>query len=185
MKQAMISAYLRYYQARLGGVGLAGLVLIVCAVGFWFLQIAPTRQAVADLETRVAANHLAMQSVEPGAAPVVLTDEQRLLAYFDAFPTEEQTPQSLGNVFKSASQLGLILQTGEYTLTVVPGSRLKRYRVTLPVKGQWIQILGFASNVLRAVPSAALENASFKREKIDDGQVEAKLVFQFFVNTKP
>ncbi len=185
MKQSLLSAYLRYYRGRLGWVGLGGFALVLTALALWFLQVEPARLALAELQTRVAANQHAIQNLGTESTPMELTDEQHLLAFFDAFPADDQTPRALSSLFKSAAQSGLSLDTGEYTLTFVPGSRLKQYRVSLPVRGKLVQVLGFTSKVLQAVPSGALENASFKREKIDDSQVEAKLVFQFFVSAKP
>ena len=61
---------------------------------------------------------------------------------------------------------------------------MKKYRITLPVKGELVQILSFISGVIKAAPSSALEDVTFKREKVEDSQVEAKLVFIFFVNTE-
>jgi Tfp pilus assembly protein PilO len=185
MTQSMLLAYLRYYQGRLGWIGLGGLLAVIAAVALWFLQLAPARMELEALQARVAANRVAIQTAEVSATTAALTDDERLLAFFNEFPAEEKMPQMLSELFRSAAESGLSLETGEYTLTVIPGSRLKQYRVTLPVKGPLVQILALSSNFLKAVPSAALENASFKREKIDDAQIEAKLVIQFFVKAKP
>ena len=39
--------------------------------------------------------------------------------------------------------------------------------------------------VLKDNTTLALENAAFKRDKVDDAAVEAKLVFVVFVDTQP
>lgn len=186
MNQQLVTAYLRYYLGRLGWVGLVGVALIAGALSVWFVRVLPAQTAIADLEVKVAANRSKVAEVVAGGEhKEELTDEQKLLAFFASFPVEGQTPQTLNNLYKSAAHAGISLDTGEYAMAAVPGSRLKQYRVTLPVKGELIQILAFTGGVLKAAPNGALENAAFKREKIDDAQVDAKLVFQFFVNPKP
>jgi hypothetical protein len=77
------------------------------------------------------------------------------------------------------------LETGEYTWLQTGPERLARYRIALPVKGSFKQVLGFMDLVLQSNATLALENASFKRDKVDDATVEAKLVFLVYVDTQP
>ena len=78
-----------------------------------------------------------------------------------------------------------MLETGEYAWLQTGTERLARYRITLPVKGTFKQVLGFMDIVLKDNTTLALENAAFKRDKVDDEAVEAKLVFIVFVDTQP
>jgi hypothetical protein len=52
----------------------------------------------------------------------------------------------------------------------------------LPVKGSYIQIRKFIVKVLNSVPSAALEEVSFKRDAISKGELEAKIRFSIYMN---
>lgn len=185
MSQQILIAYGRYYLNRLGRVGVAGVVLLLAGLTLCLLHVLPQRDATAALERKVAANNILMaRATDPNNKPV-LSDAQKLERYFASFPHEDHAADALGSVYKSAQHAGVSLDTGEYLLTAPPGNRLKQYRVTLPVKGELIQILAFISGVLKAVPNGALENVSFKRDKIDDPQIDAKLVFEFFVTAAP
>lgn len=185
MSQQTFIAYGRYYLIRLGRVGVAGVLLLVGALAFWFLRVQPEQSVLASLERKVAANRQAIGRAADPARQPELSDVQKLDRFFRSFPTEEHTSEALDILYKSAQRAGVALDTGEYAVTATPGNRLKQYRVTLPVKGELTQILAFVSGVLRAAPNGALENVSFKRDKIDDPQIDAKLVFQFFVTAAP
>jgi hypothetical protein len=69
------------------------------------------------------------------------------------------------------------LQTG--------AERLARFRVSLPLKGTFKQVLGMMDTVLQENNTVALENVTFKRDKVDDQAVEAKVVFLVFLDSKP
>ena len=47
--------------------------------------------------------------------------------------------------------------------------------MTLPVSGSYEQVRGFIAAALRDVPSLALDDIEFQREKIGDAQLETKV----------
>jgi hypothetical protein len=129
---------------------------------------------------------LQLQDAQKNALPAnsALGREEQVEIFYHAFPPESQVPGSLGQIYQAAEKQGLVLETGEYTRTRTGADRLIRYRVMLPVKGTFKQVLAFMDKVLKD-PALALENATFKRDKVDDVLVEAKLSFVIFVNSKP
>ena len=56
------------------------------------------------------------------------------------------------------------------------------YEVDLPVKGSYVQIRKFIVKVLNAMPSAALEEVSFKRESVGSGELEARIRFTIYMS---
>jgi Tfp pilus assembly protein PilO len=114
-----------------------------------------------------------------------LNKEEQLDLFYKTFPDELQVPDLLQKMFQAASKIGLTLETAEYSLIQTGSERLVRYRVTLPLKGSFKQMLDFMDTVLKQNGAIALENASFKREKVDDAAVEAKLVFVVLVDSRP
>lgn len=184
MNHQKLIAYIRYYLESLGWVGMAGLGLIGLAIAGWFVQVQPQQQALADLQDHIAVNRTKINAIVGIPKPLVMTESQKIEAFFHSFPSDAEAPNLLRRMFKAAGRSGISLETGEYAVVDVQNSHLKQYRVTLPVKGELVQILAFISGVIKAAPTSALEDVTFRREKIEDGQVDAKLVFIFFVNTE-
>ncbi len=71
----------------------------------------------------------------------------------------------------------LLLEKGEYKLSREADFRLARYQVTLPVSGDYARVRGFVNDVLEAVPSAALDELTLKRESVDQPELEARVRF--------
>jgi hypothetical protein len=114
-----------------------------------------------------------------------LNREEQLRVFYMNFASADKLPDTLRVLYKAAEKQGLILETGEYTRVQNAGERLARYRVGLPVKGSFKQVLSFMDLVLKDNATVALENAAFKRDKVDDAMVEAKLMFTLFVDAQP
>jgi hypothetical protein len=105
--------------------------------------------------------------------------------FYNSFPVGDKVPDALKRIYRAADKQELFLETGEYSWLQTGSERLARYRVSLPVKGSFKQVLGFMDMALQDNKSLALENASFKRDKVDDDTVEAKLVFVIYADLKP
>ena len=57
--------------------------------------------------------------------------------------------------------------------------------MALPLKGSFKQLINFVDRALKADNTVALESASFKRDKVSDDNVDARLVFVLFVDSTP
>ena len=53
--------------------------------------------------------------------------------------------------------------------------------MTLPVSGDYTKVRGFVNDVLEAVPSAALDELTLKRESIDMPELESRVRFTLFL----
>jgi hypothetical protein len=169
---------------QIGGLGLAGLALLVAAIVTWLVLVQSDQREFSKLTRTLDA--LQVQEVQKNALPAnsALGKEEQVEIFYRAFPTEDHVPEALGQLYRAADKYELVLETGEYARTRTGADRLIRYRVMLPVKGSFKQVLAFMDKALKD-PNMALENATFKRDKVDDEQVEAKLSFILFVNAKP
>jgi Tfp pilus assembly protein PilO len=169
---------------QLGTMGMAGLTLILVAVVAWFFLLQTDQRELVKLTRTLDALHV--QEIQKNALPAnsVLGKEEQVDIFYRAFPTEDQVPEALSQLYRAADKYELVLETGEYARSRTDADRLIRFRVMLPVKGTFKQVLAFMDRVLKD-PNMALENATFKRDKVDDEQVEAKLSFILFVNAKP
>lgn len=185
MKAAFVQRILRYWQEQLGRMGLAGLVLMVAAVLAWVTLVRWAEKDLSNAQQRVRS--VQQQVANRSSLPVnsSLDREEQLRVFYKNFGPSDGVPLTLKRIYKAAEGQDLTLDTGEYTRVANPGERLERFRVALPVKGSFKQVLGFMDKVLQDNPTVALENASFKRDKVDDAAVEAKLVFTLYVDGQP
>ena len=126
---------------------------------------------------------------EPAAAPLVLaapaTDEHHLALFYGSLGERRHTEQQIKALFALAAKSGLVLRQGEYKAAYDRNARLHSYQVTMPVKGNYGAIWRFALGALRAIPFAALDEISFKRDAIGDAQVEARIRLTLYLNERP
>lgn len=185
MSRVTVQRRMSHWFDRLGSVGILGVTLIIASNLAWFTWIQRDEQELIRLHDGLAA--LRQQEADKSnlSANPVLSQEEQLALFYKNFPGELQVSELLKQVFKAAEKTELTLETAEYVVVKSGTDRLVRYRVTLPVKGSFRQMLEFMDMVLKQSSAIALENASFKRDKVDDGQVEARLVFLLLVDSQP
>lgn len=169
--------WLRRSLRRLGAPGVAGIgVLAACAAMFVSAQ--------QPLEARIAAGRAALESRGArdarGGAP--LTPEAGLEAFYRFFATGIGAEQQLERLFALARRHQLELLQGAYRYNRVPGEKLARYEVTLPVKGTYAQIRRFLAAALNEIPVASLDRIAFERKRAADSQVEASIRFTLFID---
>jgi hypothetical protein len=185
MNAVVLQRHVQYRLQQLGKTGVIGVALIAAAVVAWFTLVRFSEKELLTVRQRVKA--VQQQVANKNSLPVSssLNREEQLRVFYKNFGPVEKVPETLQRLYKAAEKQNLILETGEYTRVINTGERLARYRVGLPVKGTFKQLLSFMDMVLKDNATVALENAAFKRDKVDDAQVEAKLVFTLFVDSQP
>jgi Tfp pilus assembly protein PilO len=188
-KQTMIwvaaQRQLGYRLDQLGLVGSTGIVLVIAALITWFTVVQGEEKELVRLSQGLEA--LRKQEAVKSSLPSnpILSKEEQLAIFYKGFPDELQVPDLLKEVFQAAHTHDLTFETAEYSLVQTGTERLVRYRVALPVKGAFKPMLDFMDAVLKQNGAIALENASFKRDKVDDAVVDAKLVFVVLVDSRP
>jgi len=185
MSRVTTQRQMSHWFDQLGLVGLLGAALIVASLVAWFTWVQRDQQEFIHLNELLTA--MRQQESAKSSLPnnPVLNQEEQLALFYKNFPSELQLPDLLKEVFKAADKEQLTLETAEYAVVKSGTDRLVRYRVALPVKGTFRQMLDFMDVVLKQSSAIALENASLKRDKVDDAQVEARLVFLLLVDSQP
>lgn len=122
----------------------------------------------------------------PGAAPTLAVapppdSNQNLAQFYAALGERRYAEQEVKMLFALAAKNGLILKSGEYKEVQDKASRVTSYQVVLPVKGSYGAIWQFSLQVLAALPFAALDDISFKRELIAEAAPEARLSLTFYL----
>jgi Tfp pilus assembly protein PilO len=176
---------LQYRMHQLGPMGLLGLALLIASVALWLGLVQPAELEAQRLANRVQARQTQLATLSQTPRVAELSKEEKIDYFYKSFPAVNRVPEQLNNIYRAAGKNGLTLETGEYALLQSETDKLARYRVALPVKGSFQQVLAFMDAVLKEIPSTALESAGFKRDKVDDPAVDAKLVFIVFVEAQP
>lgn len=147
---------------------LAVLLLLVAGTLHAVLLPALTQRALA---ASAAAERLAMRSAPTDPAADAASELQTFYRHVDA----GSLPDQLARLHGVARATGIVLRQGEYRLLREGDGRLRRYQMMLPVRGSYRGVRQFVSATLRTLPNAALEQVSFQRPRIEDGEVEAQL----------
>ena len=162
-----------------------GALLLCIASALALAWLVPARELVAEA---ALASRYAIEP-EPVAAPQVVaapaTDEHHLALFYGTLGERRHTEQQVKALFALAAKSGLVLRQGEYKAAYDRNARLHSYQVTMPVKGNYGAIWRFALGALRAIPFAALDEISFKRDAIGDTQVEARIRLTLYLNERP
>lgn len=114
-------------------------------------------------------------------APPPPSANENLAEFYATLGEKRYAEQQVGTLFALAAKSGLSLHQGEYKFSYDKASRVSSYQILLPVKGGYQAIWQFVLRALAAVPFAALDDVSFRRENIADIQVEAKLRFTLYL----
>ena len=163
---------LRIALSRWSPVAIGALVLCVLAALAlaWLLPARDLLEQQRELARQVAALPPPRVTQAPPA-----TDEHNLALFYAALGERRYAEQQVKILFGLATKSGLVLQQGEYKAAYDRNARLHTYQVTLPVKGSYGAIWQFSLQALRAIPFAALDEISFKRDAIGEANVEARL----------
>ncbi|QJD98761.1 hypothetical protein HH212_00810 [Massilia forsythiae] len=189
MTQSTLAALplrLRLWLARMAPLSLAALLAIVpCAAALAWVTLAQLglERDLEQARARVAARRAQAEApARPAAvaasaatAPVAAAPADNLDLFYGTLGQRRHAEQQVKTLFALAAKNGLVLSQGEYKSAWDKNARVHTYQVNLPVKGSYAAIWEFALASLRAIPFAALDDISFKRDSIADAAVEARL----------
>lgn len=173
-----VMQHLRYWLGLVGRPGLVGIALLVIAAALVGSVVVPQRERVAKLEQDIELMRRAPPETET-ALPE--TQQVKVEKFYRSLPQSATTPDWLQKIFDSASNQGVVLEQGEYILLSNANAKIEQYRIIFPLKGTYPQLRKFMAGALEAVPALALESLLFKREKIADGSVDAKITFLLYL----
>ena len=181
MKTALLQRKLICYLRRLGLPGIAGLVLIAGAVVYLSAVLLPANAYHDNLERQINEASIKLRSGENETIGRALTPTEKLIAFYEAFPKETTIPDWLGKIYAIAEEQKLDLEVGEYSLTETKSSRLNQFRIIFPIKGNYLQIRKFIGSALATAPALALDSVYLKRDKVDTGTVDGRIVFLLYL----
>lgn len=141
-----------------------------CLAWAWYLSIAPRPAAIGPTE-----------AAAPAARPKPRKDSG--LAEFQALlGPRGQTDAQVKLLFDLAKRHKLVLAKGQYQSAQDGSGLYTTYRIVLPVSGKYQDVWAFAEQALIALPYAALDDISFKRDDVADAQTETQLRFTLYLS---
>lgn len=127
---------------------------------------------------------LAQAAAAPAAAVVQVAQPETasIDAFYKALGERRYAEQQVRTLFGLADKAGLVLAQGEYRVAHDRNARVHTYQVTLPVRGPYKAVWGFAMSALASIPFASLDEISFKRESVGEADVDARLRLTLYLN---
>ena len=154
---------------RLGLLGCAALAVLAATV---IVHLAVQR----SLERELRALQQAAAKERPrGALVHAASSSGQMAAFYRFFEHAEPLSHWLARIYAIGKAVGVEMRAADYRL-LPTGTRITRYQVTLPVSGSYAQTRAFAENVLNEIPILSLDQASFRRKRAADSQLEIELV---------
>jgi len=182
MKKSVMQSALLYAVRRGGTPALLGLLGLLAAAIFFVVELMPAESSLTQLKAQYVSGQVEQAQRKD---TVVLTPAQQLAAFYRDFPQDKIIPDVLSQVYKVAQNQKLPLELGEYAMTKLPGARLDQFRITLPIKGSYLQLRKFLAEVLQAQPALSLQSLTMRREKIAMDGVDARVVLVLFMEHAP
>lgn len=160
---------------RLGRPGMLALGVLAACPALYFSALIPAQERLQSAQSNARTLHerIARSATAMGANQ--RTAEEQLAEFYRIFPGEKSSPEWLEKLLAEAENQGLNLDQGEYVAAPDKTTKLVRFQITLPVKGEYLKIRKFLAALPTVLPIVALENVQFQRQKIADPVVEAKI----------
>jgi hypothetical protein len=166
--------------------GLPAVLAFVLALGGvvgWFAWAQPLADQVVRLQQDNAQLHqrLAQAAKQPRAAAPV-SEAQRLSEFVATFPSDKGIPTTFALLHGMAARHGLSLAQAEFRLVAQANEPLARYSMLLPVKADYPNLRAFVNELLREVPSIALEEVNLRRDDLKTELIDARLRLVMFLS---
>ena len=157
----------------LGTPGVIGIALLVFSLTYTLSALLPAKEDLEAKRDQVSSTQARTRQEKSGVADA--SPAGQLRAFYGFLPAQPAATEWLDRIYAAADKEKVTLPRGEYSLVIEPESGVARYRILLPVKGSYSQIRSFVATALDSVPSLALDDINFERQKIGDGMVDAKV----------
>jgi Tfp pilus assembly protein PilO len=159
-----------------GFVGILFLIAAACIVGVgarpWAIEIKDIRENAKNLRGRMTQK----QAMEVRSDPAM-----QLAEFYKLFPDTDSLVDTLERIYAVASKNNLSLDHSEYNLSAMSIGHLQTYEISFPVRGRYVQVRNFISELLAQNKNMALSEVSLTRNSVTDIGVEANLKLTVYV----
>ena len=165
----------------LGWPGLAGAGLLLATLILALAGTLPADQELQLARQRAAQAASIQARVDSGETVIPQTPEAQQAAFYRDFPAQDEVTRWVERIYDAAAAERLSLARGEYVLTPVKDTRLNRYQISLPVRGDYGQIRRFLAAAQAAVPKLGLDDLDLQRQEIGEAQVDARIRLSLYL----
>ncbi|MFA6062923.1 MAG: hypothetical protein WC736_10010 [Gallionella sp.] len=164
---------------KLGLTGIVGLGTLVCSAIFYASNQAPLLTNVQSLRSELAESktHSRLNVDSISQLP-----EKQLTAFHQTFLNVKAAPDVLEALHEAAVVQGVTLEQGEYHLLRNGPDKLARYQIVLPIKGDYLHMRKFLSQILTDMRYASIDSVEFQRQKASDTVLDAQVKMTVFLN---
>lgn len=165
-----------FLERTLGPGGVLGIGLLLGCAAFYAAGVRPALEQAQELRAEVerAAARAPQRAVRG-------TPSDALARFYASFGNRAEALAALQLVFDAAAQERVAVEIGEYRVTREAGSRLARYQIVFPVKGDYRAVRRFVARALNEVPGLALDELTVRRESIAAASVEARVQLSLYL----
>jgi hypothetical protein len=169
---------LQALRIELGALGIGALALLAGAAAFSLAVLEPLeqRRQRLDLELEAGGRRAPPAGVQRVASPGV----DPAAEFYRYFERKERIEDWLAKLYGIATAAGVELRSADYRLSE-SGRRIERYEIRLPVTGSYAQVRAFLERALLEVPVLSLDQATFRREAVNDARIDAELALTIHV----
>ncbi|OGT18539.1 MAG: hypothetical protein A2342_02330 [Gallionellales bacterium RIFOXYB12_FULL_54_9] len=127
---------------------------------------------------------LAESKAHPGLNADSLSQlpEKQLTTFHQTFLNVKAAPDVLETLHEAAVVQGVTLEQGEYHLLRNGPDKLARYQIVLPIKGDYLHLRKFLSQILTDMHYASIDSIEFQRQKASDTLLDAQVKMTVFLN---
>ena len=177
MSADTLLAHLRFQLDQHGLPALAGLLLVAGAIGVQVLGVTEARSRTQELRLeQVASRQRQAQQPNPQEAT-----SKRIAGFYAGLPAPAGALEAVEFIHKAAAANSVKLTHGEYRLTRESGAPLLRYQITLPAQASYPQLRAWIGEVMNAIPTAALDDISFRRDDVGSDSVQTRVRLTLFL----
>ncbi len=164
---------------KIGNIGIAGAGLFVFSIASYIALVVPESRRITALADDIQRARTEHPKVVKGS-----DEEEHMQKFYAYLPQQKIAPDLLEKIYASAREESIQLKQGKYNYTIGKNGRIGEYQVNFPMKGSYVQIRRFIAKVLNEIPSAALEDISFKREAISETELNARISFTIYMGAR-
>jgi hypothetical protein len=150
---------------------------LLLALGLQFLWVDGLHARNAALHEELTAQRQA-QVQRPQASE---EKAQRMAAFYAALPEATEAVEAIGVLNDAALRHKVSIVTAEYRVTRAGAGPLLRYQVSVPLRADYVHLHAWLSEVMNALPNAALDDISFKRDDAGVELLDARVRFTVFL----
>lgn len=164
---------LRHRLQRLGWPAMLGLALLAAALAVDVLGVNTLEDNLETLLKRRGELRSQMaKAASKEAGPTLQLESLQERARIDSL---------LAELHETARQHQVVLEQGEYRIQPESGTRLARYRMVLPARGNYVQLRAWLDALAAAQPGLQIDELGFKRENIGQDRLEARVSLSLLV----